>query len=309
MKNYYSNGKLLLTAEYLVLDGATALALPTKFGQNVIVENIKEPEIIWGSFTNEGECWFEAILDLKKLRLISATFNSSKEGSADVIAETLLDILKEAKRMNPSFLKSENGFLVKTELTFPRDWGLGSSSTLINSIANWAKVDAFQLLWNSFKGSGYDIACAQNNTPIFYLIKDKKPVVKQVDFNPNFKENLFFVHLNQKQDSKEGIAKFRESGNNFDKEIKRISEISEEFLEAKSISEFNKLIVEHEQIISSIIKLQPVKEKLFPDYFGAIKSLGAWGGDFVMVTGNEQTPTYFKNKGFETVLTFKQMIL
>ncbi|WP_435415457.1 GYDIA family GHMP kinase [Polaribacter aestuariivivens] len=307
--NFYSNGKLLLTGEYLVLDGATALALPTKFGQNLIVENIKEPEIIWGSFTNEGECWFEAILDLKKLRLISATFNSNKEGSADVIAETLLDILKEAKRMNPSFLKSENGFLVKTELTFPRDWGLGSSSTVINSIANWAKVDAFQLLWNSFKGSGYDIACAQNNAPIFYQIKDKKPVVKQVDFNPNFKENLFFVHLNQKQDSKEGIAKFRESGNNFEKEIKRISEISKEFLEAKSISAFNKLIVEHEQIISSIIKLQPVKEKLFPDYFGAIKSLGAWGGDFVLVTGNSTTPAYFKNKGFETVLTFKQIIL
>ena len=307
--NFYSNGKLLLTGEYLVLDGATALALPTKFGQNLIVENIKEPEIIWGSFTNEGECWFEAILDLKKLRLISATFNSNKEGSADVIAETLLDILKEAKRMNPSFLKSENGFLVKTELTFPRDWGLGSSSTVINSIANWAKVDAFQLLWNSFKGSGYDIACAQNNAPIFYQIKDKKPVVKKVDFNPNFKENLFFVHLNQKQDSKEGIAKFRESGNNFEKEIKRISEISKEFLEAKSISAFNKLIVEHEQIISSIIKLQPVKEKLFPDYFGAIKSLGAWGGDFVLVTGNSTTPAYFKNKGFETVLTFKQIIL
>ncbi|QTE24535.1 GYDIA family GHMP kinase [Polaribacter cellanae] len=309
MKNYYSNGKLLLTGEYLVLDGAKSLALPTKFGQNLIVEKIKEPQIIWGSFTNEGECWFEAIFDLKKLRLTSATFNSNKEGSADIIAETLLDILKEAKRMNPKFLETENGFLVKTALTFPRDWGLGSSSTLINSIASWANVDAFQLLWNSFKGSGYDIACAQNNTPIFYQIKDKKPVVNQVNFNPIFKENLFFVYLNQKQDSKEGIAKFRESGNNFDKEIKRISEISDEFLEVKSISEFNKLIVEHEQIISSIIKLKPVKEKLFPDYFGEIKSLGAWGGDFVLVTGNKETPTYFKNKGFETVLTFKQMIL
>jgi mevalonate kinase len=211
--------------------------------------------------------------------------------------------------VNPNFLNSENGFVVKTNLTFPRNWGLGSSSTLINSIASWAKVDAFQLLWNSFKGSGYDIACAQNNTPILYQIEDKKPVVTQVEFNPNFKENLFFLYLNEKQDSKEGIAKFRESGISFQNEITHISAIADAFLRSDSIVDFNKLIVEHEQIISSIIKLQPVKEKLFSDYFGEVKSLGAWGGDFVMVTGNEETPAYFKKKGFETVLTYSEMIL
>ena len=307
--NFYSNGKLLLTGEYLVLDGAKSLAIPTKFGQNLSVEKIKEPQIIWGSFTHTGECWFEAVFDLKKLRLINCTFNSDKEGSGEVIAETLLDILKEAKNLNPDFLASENGFVVKTNLTFPRNWGLGTSSTLINSVASWAKVDAFQLLWNSFKGSGYDIACAQNDTPVFYQIENKEPVVEQVEFNPSFKENLFFVHLNQKQDSKEGIAKFRESNINFDKEIKRISEISEEFLTTKSLQEFEELIVEHEQIISSIIKLKTVKEKLFPDYFGSVKSLGAWGGDFVLVTGDASTPSYFKNKGFETILTYSQMVL
>jgi hypothetical protein len=77
----------------------------------------------------------------------------------------------------------------------------------------------------------------------------------------------------------------------------------------KSITDFNKLIIEHEQIISSIIKLKPVKDKLFPDYFGEIKSLGAWGGDFVLATGNSSTPAYFKNKVFETILTYSEMIL
>ncbi|APG66455.1 GHMP kinase [Tenacibaculum todarodis] len=312
----YSNGKLLLTGEYLVLDGAKSLAVPTKFGQDLIVSEIEEQQLVWASFTNTGECWFEATFDLSKLRLVFATFNSDKEGSAEFIGETLLDILKEAKTLNPDFLNTENGFLVKTNLTFPQNWGLGSSSTLINNIANWAKVDAFKLLWNSFKGSGYDIACAQNDSPIFYKIeKDLSaalkitPKVEQVEFNPSFKENLFFVYLNQKQDSKEGIAKFRESGIDFQNEIKRVSEISNEFLEAKSLKEFEKLIVEHEQIISSIIKLKPVKERLFPDYFGAIKSLGAWGGDFVLVTGNKKTSAYFKNKGFETILTYSEMIL
>ena len=307
--NYYSNGKLLLTGEYLVLDGAKSLALPTKFGQDLVVEKIKESQLIWGSFSDTGACWFEAVFDLPKLRLVNCTFSSDKEGNAEVIAETLLEILMEAQRVNPNFLNSENGFVVKTNLTFPRNWGLGSSSTLINSIASWAKVDAFQLLWNSFKGSGYDIACAQNNTPILYQIEDKKPVVTKVEFNPNFKENLFFLYLNEKQDSKEGITKFRESGISFQNEITHISAITDAFLRANSIVDFNKLIVEHEQIISSIIKLQPVKEKLFSDYFGEVKSLGAWGGDFVMVTGNEETPAYFKKKGFETVLTYSEMIL
>ncbi|PQJ69288.1 GYDIA family GHMP kinase [Polaribacter butkevichii] len=313
MKNYYSNGKLLLTGEYLVLDGAKSLAIPTKFGQDLSVEKIKEPQIIWGSFTHTGACWFEAVFDLQKLRLVNCTFNADKEGNADVIAETLLSILVEAKNLNPDFLKSENGFMVKTNLTFPRNWGLGTSSTLINSIAAWAKVDAFKLLWNSFKGSGYDIACAQNDTPVFYQIENKKPVVAPVEFNPIFKENLFFVHLNQKQDSKEGIAKFREhldcARHDVQGKIKRISEISDAFLKVESLEKFEALIVEHEQIISSIIKLKPVKEKLFPDYFGAIKSLGAWGGDFVLVTGNADTPTYFKNKGFTTILRYQEMVL
>jgi len=307
--HFYSNGKLLLTGEYLVLDGAKAFAIPTKFGQDLLVEKIEEPQIIWGSFDLNGNCWFEAIFELPKLRLISATFDSDKEGNAETIAETLLEILSEAKKMNPDFLNQGGGFIVKTKLTFPRNWGLGSSSTLINSIASWAKVDAFQLLWNSFRGSGYDIACAQNNSPIFYQLSDKKPIIEKVDFNPNFKQNLFFVHLNQKQDSKKGIAKFRQTKENISQQIHDISVISDAFLQTKSLLDFEKLMIEHEKIISSIIQQKPVKSELFPDYFGEIKSLGAWGGDFVMVTGNEETPSYFKNKGFETILSYKEMIL
>ncbi len=307
--NFYSNGKLLLTGEYLVLDGAKALAVPTKFGQDLKVNTKKEPQLIWGSFTNTGECWFEAVIDLAKFRLISATFNSNKEGSAEQIAETLLAILTEAKRLNPDFLKTNGGFVIKTNLTFSRNWGLGSSSTLINSIASWAKVDAFELLWNSFKGSGYDIACAQNDTPIFYQIKNKKPLVNQVDFKPPFKEQLYFVYLNEKQDSKKGIAKFRESNQDFSNAMHRISEISEALLVTKTIEEFDGLLFEHEKIISSIIQLPTVKERLFPDYFGTVKSLGAWGGDFVLATGNTTTPNYFKEKGYGTILTYNEMVL
>ena len=306
--NYYSNGKLLITGEYLVLDGATAFAVPTKFGQNLQVSKIKESQIIWASFTNTGDCWFEAVFDLPKLRLVNCSFSSTKEGNAEFIAETLLEILQAACKLNPKFLTEQSGFLVKTNLTFPRNWGLGSSSTLINSIAAWAKVNAFTLLWNSFKGSGYDVACAQNNSPIFYHIENQKPIVNKVEFNPSFKENLFFVHLNKKQNSKEGIAKFRENKLNIESQINDVSAIARAFVNATSITDLEILIKQHEQIISSIIKWQPVKKELFNDYFGEVKSLGAWGGDFVLATGNEDTTRYFKNKGYSTVLSYAEMV-
>jgi len=41
-RTFYSHGKLLLTAEYVILDGAKALALPTKFGQEMEISPISE---------------------------------------------------------------------------------------------------------------------------------------------------------------------------------------------------------------------------------------------------------------------------
>ena len=292
-----------------MLEGASALAVPTKFGQDLSVEKIKEPQLIWGSFTNTGDCWFEAVFELPKLRLVQATFKSDSDGSADFIAETLQDILLESRKLNPEFLKSEHGFQVKTNLTFPRDWGLGTSSTLINNIAQWAKVDAFQLLWNSFSGSGYDIANAKYNSPILYEVKNQKSVIKKVDFTPSFSDQLFFVHLNKKQDSKDGIARFKEKREKTNNEIQLVSEISRQLVKQQKLSEFEKLIHEHEKIISSIIELPTVKESIFPDYFGTLKSLGAWGGDFILATGNKDTPQYFKTKGYTTILRYSDMVL
>ena len=292
-----------------MLEGASALAVPTKFGQDLKVEKIKESQLIWGSFTNTGDCWFEAVFELPKLKLVQATFNSDSDGSADFIAETLQDILLETRKLNPEFLQSEQGFQVKTNLTFPRDWGLGTSSTLINNIAQWAKVDAFQLLWNSFSGSGYDIANAQYNTPVLYKVKNQKPEVKQVDFRPRFSDQLFFVYLNKKQDSKHGISRFKEKREKINNEILLISEISKQLIQEQKLSEFEKMIQEHEKIISSIIELPTVKERLFSDYFGTLKSLGAWGGDFMLATGNKDTRQYFIDKGYATILRYSDMVL
>lgn len=310
MERYYSNGKLLLTGEYLVLDGAHALAVPTVFGQDLTVEPINDPLLIWGSFTADGTCWFEAQFELPKLRLLSATFDSSREGSSEFIAETLQNILQEARKLNPAFLNSDQGCLVKTHLTFPRNWGLGSSSTLINNIATWAKVDAFKLLWNAFSGSGYDIACAQNNNPIRYkLTGEQDPSTTEVSYRPEFADTLFFVFLNQKQNSREGIARYKEKRHEIQRHLTTVDALTEAFIQAKNVDELSEVITEHETLIGNIIQQPTVKERLFTDYHGAVKSLGAWGGDFVLATGDSTSVSYFKEKGYTTVIPYTKMIL
>jgi len=309
MEEYYSNGKLLLTGEYFVLDGAKSLAVPTTCGQNLTVESIQEPQLIWNSFTNTGECWLEIIFDLPKFRLVSATFETNNDGGKDVIAEKLKEILLEVKKLNPSFLNSGEGALVKTKLTFPKNWGLGTSSTLINNLANWAKLNPYELLENTFGGSGYDIACAHYNTPILYTRNGIKPIVEKVNFNPLFKDQLYFVYLNKKQNSREGIQRFKTLKGNLTSELIQISELTDAFIKCDNLNNFEKLMVEHEQIVSKTIQLKTVQELLFADYFGQTKSLGAWGGDFILATGNEDTPDYFKQKGFETVIPYQDLIL
>ena len=309
MSFYYSNGKLLITGEYLVLDGAKALALPTKYGQNLEIKPLNEPKLIWESYSATNELWLQVEFDLPRLRIISETFNSSTEGAKDSLAIKLQDIIFEAKKLNPDFLNDTKGYYVKSKLSFPRNWGLGSSSTLINNLAQWADIDAFQLQFNTFGGSAYDIACAQNNSPILYQLKNKKQHVKSVNFNPNFKEQLYFVHLNKKQNSREGIAQYKKIKDNINTFAEEISRLTIEIIECLKLTDFEKIMQDHEQIIASIIKQKPIQKELFSDYFGQTKSLGAWGGDFILATGNNDSLSYFKNKGFETVVPYQEMIL
>jgi mevalonate kinase len=307
--SFYSNGKLLITGEYVVLDGAEALAIPTRFGQHLSIKKLNEPKLVWESYTNTDELWLQVEFDLPRLRIISATFNSNNDGGNDSLSENLQNILFEAKNLNNEFLSCQKGFYIKSKLTFPGNWGLGSSSTLINNIAKWAKVDAFQLQFNTFGGSGYDIACAQNERPILYKLTDQNPSFKSVDFNPSFKEQLYFVHLNKKQNSREGISAYKKFKGSSKTIISEISNLTHQINNCTSIVSFEKLLIEHESIISKLVQQEPVQQQLFSDYFGQTKSLGAWGGDFILVTGNDDTPKYFKQKGFETVIPYSDMIL
>ena len=302
-QTFYSNGKLLITGEYLILDGAKGLALPTKMGQNLIVESTNTETIHWKSYDADGSIWFEEILSFDEITATNSIAPESVKG-------TLIRILQVANGMNPDLLTNSNGFVITTQLSFPRNWGLGTSSTLINNIAQWFQIDAFELLHQSFGGSGYDIACAQNNTPITYSIVNGSPKIEQLAFEPEFAKNIYFVYLNQKRSSKSAIAEYHSNKTaNLLKHIEAINALTNDCIEAKDLESFTRVVNQHEILLSTILKTETVKAALFPDFEGTIKSLGAWGGDFVLVVSKENPSSYFIGKGYETVIPYGEMIL
>lgn len=298
---FYSNGKLFILGEYYVLEGAKVFALPTKFGQSLDVFPISTTVLSWKSYDADGSVWYNDEIAVNDII-------SNKQSSDDKVRNTLIDILHQAHIMNPTVLQT-NGFLVETKLTFPRNWGLGTSSTLINNIAQWFQIDAFELLQRSFGGSGFDIACAQNNVPVTYQVKNNQPIIDQVAFNPTFKDQIYFVYLNQKRDSKEAIANFRKKQKNLTDEVSEVSKMTEELLKIQDLETFISFFKRYEQNLSAILETPTIQEQLFPDFDGLVKSLGGWGGDFVMVASKENPINYFKEKGFEIIIKYQDMIL
>lgn len=303
MQTFYSNGKLLITGEYVVLDGAQAFALPTKYGQNLIVEQGNENLIQWVSHDHDGSVWFEGTIPFESVK------RKQRFDEVHNIKNTLIEILHEAYKLNSDFIENSNGFKITTQLTFPKFWGLGTSSTLINNIAQWLRIDAFKLLENSFGGSGYDVACAQNDTPIVYELKDGSPIVTQVQFDPEYKNKIYFVYLNQKQNSRTAIANYYNKQGDIGKIIPVINKITEKVITAETPKEFALELQQHEIELSNILEEMTVKELFFEDFDGVIKSLGAWGGDFVLAIAKENPTAYFHERGYKVVVPYSDMIL
>ena len=330
VQKYYSHGKFLLTGEYLVLKGALALAVPLKLGQSlqVTLADTNTHRFHWIASQPEKP-WFSVLFDSETLQPLS-TDDPTK-------AEKLSSILNAVRQLKPqAFLGCDLRF--RTHLDFDPNWGLGSSSTLIANLARWADVNPYELLKLTFGGSGYDIACATAVQPIYYQLSMSKsafrqaqqptldlpakvpepvegptPMVEPIDFNPPFAEHLFFIYQGQKQSSSKEIKAFLAKANPVDlqTDIEAVSEISRAVQKCDTLDEFAMLMQCHERIISRCIGQEPV-QKHFPDFEGVLKSLGAWGGDFILAATEwteNQVREYFKGKGLEVVFGYKEIVL
>lgn len=303
MNNFYAHGKLLLTGEYLVLEGATALALPVRFGQSFSAVPSSDKKLTWHASQPDGK-WFDAVFTLPGLEIVTTTDAS--------LASRLKDILLSVRIISPDFLSSDQGFIVKTVLGFHPQYGLGSSSTLIANLGRWANVDPYLLQKITFGGSGFDIACALSGKPLFYRLLNEKHEVEKVHFKPKFYDKIFYVYLGNKKKSKESIAEYRATASFDHNKIDRISQISHQIVSAENIEEFEILIHEHEEIMSAVLKQKPVKKCLFDNYEGAVKSLGAWGGDFILMTssaGKGKLKDFLSKKGLKIIYGYDELIL
>ncbi|MBW8332635.1 MAG: hypothetical protein K0M40_11485 [Prolixibacteraceae bacterium] len=297
---YRANGKLLLTGEYFVLHGAKALALPLKLGQQLTVhDGLNSENIIWQAFF-EGEIWFSCGLNPINFSVI-ATNHPEK-------AETLSKIFQTIKILNPTF-QPKAGTKIETSLDANPEWGFGSSSTLILLLSQLAGVDPFILNEMAFKGSGFDIACANADGPIFYVRNNPaQPIVLDYPFS----EQLFLVYSGKKKKTSSEVSTFLKEKKVSDRLIQEVSALSDEFAGCRDQNKFNQLIKQHEGIVGRLIGQIPVKEQLFNDFDGAIKSLGAWGGDFYLISTAQPfsgVKKYFDNRGLTTIFSWNELIL
>lgn len=295
-QQFFAHGKLLISAEYTVLRGALALALPTTFGQYLHVEHQNEADkFFWYSIDESGKTWFSCVFD-STLEIVSATDSDA--------ALRLQRLLRAAHVLNTEWEVA--GFSATTTLAFPRNWGLGSSSTLVSLVAQWASVDALELFFKTQTGSGYDVACATANGAITYQLLEKRAQVEQVHFNPNFKDELGFVYLGEKQISHREVLDFKNKKTS-PSQIDQISTLTKQLIEAPDLPAFESFLHQHELLTSKILARETIQNERFKDYPGIVKSLGAWGGDFVMATRTNRHLAYFSNKGYNTLLSWQQM--
>jgi len=89
--HFFAHGKLLLTGEYAVLDGALAIALPTQYGQEMHITPSEREGIFFRSLTQEGIPWYEGQLFV---------------GDTNPITQTLERILSQARECNLTSLQA-----------------------------------------------------------------------------------------------------------------------------------------------------------------------------------------------------------
>lgn len=302
-QRFYARGKLLLTAEFMILHGAKSLAVPLTRGQSLELMPKKDSRQLRWIAMYDQETWFETTLRLPDLEIVTTT--SEKK------SENLVNMLKRLLEIQPGFHEKMELNDAVTLLEFDPAYGFGSSSTLTSLLAQWAGVDALQLHFQISRGSGYDVACATAESAILYQVVREMPVIESVDFEPPFMENMWFVYLGEKQDSGKSVAAFLNNYLLDQKDIELFSRLTSEFLRAQSIHEMGAVIVEHEQLLSEILRMPVLKAARFPDLNGYAKSLGAWGGDFALLVtdwSDDQLSAYLPGKGIDQWFAYKTLV-
>lgn len=294
MQTFRSSGKLLLSGEYTVLQGAQAVAVPTMLGQSLRFQaRPAQAELHWQAKDHRGGVWLEARFDAA-LNLLE------KKGPVDLLQ----------KLLNHCF---ENGLpkafygQVLTQLEFPQAWGLGSSSSFTHLIAQWTGKPLMPLYRSAFQGSAYDVFCAEAQAPILYRLQEEHAHFHPVNLPACFAET-YLVYLGQKKDSQHAVLDFQNKAIRA-AALQEIDRLSGALLQLKSPSALQEWMQTHEKLTGSLLQQAPIGESRFRDFAGTVKSLGAWGGDFIWVLPDEPDGMrYFEERAYEPIKAFTALI-
>jgi len=100
MRSIRANGKVLLSGEYLVIQGAKSLAVPLKLGQTLEISEGNLPGTLeWIASDTSGQ-WFYGIYSLPDLTIV--------ESSEQSVATRLQSLLRATRSLNNNFLSDHN---------------------------------------------------------------------------------------------------------------------------------------------------------------------------------------------------------
>ena len=308
---FEARGKLMLTGEYLVLDGARALAIPTRLGQRLRVTPTDEADVLqWASVDRLGRTWLQTGFTRRGLLQAARTDPpSGGAGPEQRLARILGGLLRDHKLLWPL----GTGLYLETVLEFDRSWGLGSSATLAYLLSAWAGADAYAVNEAAFGGSGYDVATAGAEGPLLYRRRGDRRAVRPVRFAPDWLRGATLVHLGRKQDSREGIRHYRaQAPAELRRFVGEVDELTDALLGTADGAEAAELLRRHEALVGYVTHQTPIGRERFADFPGVVKSLGAWGGDFALALPTdpgEDVGAYFAAHGLTTVLSAERHLL
>ena len=193
-------------------------------------------------------------------------------------------------------------------MEFPRQWGLGSSSTLTALIAQWAQVSA---PWNcplKPVPAPVTTSLAPGKTA---PLSTKAAPLEASHFCSLFLRLPLRRSLEEKSSSARGIERYLERAPFSEHIITQSNHLIAQLLGTANLTQFQQVLTECESFVSRHLNLTPVKERFFDDFAGAIKSLGSWGGDCVLAASSlspQDTISYFAKRGYNRCIPWREMV-
>jgi|GEM_PF-2498310 len=298
--HYHSNGNLLLTGEYLISQGAEAIALPLKKGHTLAVKPIHGKNILWESvYNHETEI---------KVRFTSDDFQiiqTDNENSAKFIQQ----VLSKAMDYLPS-LSQLPGYHVKAYHDYPEFLELGCESALIANIANWFNINPYRFTRDISPGLEHGIACARSNKPILYQLTNKYPDYREINLNLPFKEKIYIVYIDHNSDLSDRGKQTQEFHDHHEV-LPKIREINKRIIQSRSLEAFENILLEHDNLLAGLLKEQRLQERIFQEFPGLIKPLNEWNGELNLVTWKgekNELEEYFAPYNIQTIFSWDELV-